>query len=62
MAMTNETKVAGKIYCSNETGRGVFSPRKDGTYTQHIGTCDTPKFKSKKQLGAWVRRNLDPVF
>lgn len=57
--MTNNTKVKGREYCSNEVCKGVFSPRKDGTYTQHIGTCDTPQFKSPKQLGAWVRKHLD---
>ena len=57
--MTNETRVKGKLFCSNETGRGVFSPKADGTYAQHVGTCDTPKFRSAKQLGAWVRRNLE---
>lgn len=57
--MTNETRVYGKQYCSNETGRGVFSVRPDGTYCQHVGTGQTPRFTSPRQLGAWVRRNLE---
>jgi len=57
--MTNKTKVFGRTYCSNESCRGVFSPLPNGTYIQHIGTCQTPVFKSSKQLGAWVRKHLD---
>lgn len=57
--MTCETRVFGRIYCANEAGRGVFSPRVDGTYIQHVGTCDTPRFRSGRQLGAWVRRHLE---
>ena len=57
--MMVEARVFGELYFSNKEGRGVFTRRRDGTWHQHIGTCQTPRFDSGRQLGAWVRRNFD---
>lgn len=53
------TRVAGKLYYTNQEGRGVFSERRDGTDVQHVGLLDAPWFTSAKQLGSWIRRNLE---
>lgn len=41
--------------CNNDGG-GVFSRRRDGTWQQHVGTCDAPRFKTPAQLRAYIRR------
>jgi len=51
--------VDGKLYYTNESGRGVFTERADGTDHQHVGTNDAPPFHSEEQLKAWIGENLD---
>ncbi len=41
-------------------GRGVFSRRFDGTWQQHVGTGQTPLFKSAAHFRRWLAgRYLD---
>ena len=36
------------------TGSGIFSRRRDGTWQQHMGTCDTPTFRTPGELSRYV--------
>ncbi len=56
------TEIAGKLYYTNESGRGVFTERDDGTDHQHVGTNDAPAFKSDQDLAGWIAQNLDTDF
>jgi len=35
-------------------GNGVFSRRRDGTWQQHTGTCQTPRFSSPEQFRRYL--------
>lgn len=48
----------GSEWACNKYFEGVFSRRKDGTWFQHIGTCDTPRFKSRNHLSRYIRKTL----
>lgn len=47
---------------TNRDGEGVFTRRADGSYQQHIGTSQTPGFRSATQLAAWLRRNFPSYY
>lgn len=53
------TQIAGKLYYTNEAGRGVFTERRDGTDHQLVGTNDAPRFNSDTGLREWILGNLD---
>ena len=50
---------AGKRVFSNRGGEGIFSQPQGsgGAIVQHTGTGQTPRFRSTRQLAAWVRRH-----
>jgi len=52
-------RIAGKLYYTNEIGRGVFTERNDGTDHQLVGTNDAPRFASDVDLHEWILGNLD---
>ena len=48
----------GEEWSCNREGRGLFSRRRDGTWQQHQGTCDTPRFRTAQQLSRYVHKNI----
>jgi hypothetical protein len=50
---------AGQEVFTDNDGRGIFTSRADGTYQQHTGTSQTPKFKTAKQMAEWIKRHYD---
>lgn len=58
MPMHTIELVDGSEYACNQVREGVFSRRSDGTWQQHVGTSDTPRFKTPAALLRWCRANL----
>lgn len=53
---------AGQLVSTNQEQEGIFTRRADGTWLQHTGTGQTPKFKSAAHLASWLRRHYsDPT-
>ena len=50
---------AGQTVFTNRQGEGIFTRRPHGDHQQHVGTGQTPTFRSRRQLAAWVRRQFD---
>ena len=48
-------RAAYEWWSCNHCGRGLFYLRHN-EWIQLIGTCDTPRFTSPKQLRAYIRR------
>ena len=50
---------AGQVVSTNSEGEGIFTRSASGSMIQHVGTSETPTFRSARQLAAWVRRYFD---
>lgn len=52
---------AGQRVFTNHEGEGIFthSNGHSPALIQHVGTSQTPTFRSARQLAAWVRRYFD---
>lgn len=48
----------GQNWACNSAFRGIFSRKSDGTWLQHIGTCQTPRFKSPSEFSSYIRTKL----
>jgi len=48
-------RFAGRPVTTNSTREGIFTRRPDGTYQQHTGTSQTPRFRDARHLAAWLR-------
>jgi hypothetical protein len=44
----------GQEWACNRGGEGIFSRRSDGTWQQHTGTSQTPRFRSALALSRYV--------
>ena len=44
----------GSEWACNRDGEGVFSRRPDGTWQQHAGTSQTPRFATAQALSRYV--------
>jgi hypothetical protein len=54
VTLTNGVELA----CNGEH-RGVFERRRDGTWQQHTGTGQTPRFRDPTHFVRWVRSHFD---
>lgn len=48
----------GEVWaCYN--GRGLFKRRKDGTWQQQLGNCQTPTFTAPTHMAQFIRKSFD---
>jgi len=47
----------GQEWACNREGEGIFSRRSDGTWVQHTGTSQTPRFRSARSLSRYVHEH-----
>ena len=45
------------VFACNKEYEGLFSYAR-GRWTQHIGTCDTPRFRDRHHLSRWIRHHI----
>lgn len=59
--MRTVTLADGTEMATNEHDGGVFSRRKDGTWSQWAGNGQTPTFRDGLHFMRWVRRHFGPM-
>jgi hypothetical protein len=47
-----------ELACNREF-EGLFSRRADGTWQQHVGTGDAPRFRDPRHMITWARTHFD---
>lgn len=58
MAMRIIELADGSEWACNGEGRGIFSRRRDGTWQQHVGTCQAPTFSTPQALSRYVHSHF----
>ena len=48
---------AGREVFTNKEGQGIFTRDSSGAHLQQQGTSQTPTFRTKRALSAWLRRH-----
>lgn len=48
----------GSEWACNRERQGVFSRRADGSWQQHTGTGQTPRFRDARHLSRWVHERF----